>query len=644
MSGITTLIIIGAGMAGVLCGVTLLAHIYNLNHIKSKTVGDGQHGTARWANKSEIKKTYRHIPYTPEKWRKQARSGEIPTMSLTKKKIFQRPKRTEEVLPQGIIVGCKGGKKNTVAMVDTSDVHAMMIGAAGVGKTAYWLYPCIEYACASGMSFLSTDTKGDVMRNYGTVAKEYGYQVSVIDLRNPTRSNGNNLLHLVNKYMDLYKANPDELTYKAKAEKYAKIISKTIILSGMEGTSFGQNAYFYDAAEGILTATILLVGEFCEPRERHIVSVFKVIQELLSPTEKKGRNRFQELMELLPDDHKAKWFAGSALNTGEQSMASVMSTALSRLNAFLNSELEQLLCFDTEIDAEKFCSEKSAIFIIMPEEAPTTFFMVSLIIQQLYREILAVADENGGKLKKRCVFYCDEYGTLPKIQDAEMMFSASRSRRLQIVPIIQSFSQLDKNYGKEGAEIIIDNTQLTLFGGFAPNSKSAEILSKALGSRTVLSGTVSRGKAEPSESLQMIERPLMTPDELKAMPKGQFVVMKTGAHPMKVKLKLYFDWGIRFASDRPYAVKENGTRKVEYADRKELMEAVMRKYHPEYREGAPVAIETEAGAVGQGFVAERQFNVSDKRRDGERTSVRTVPPHKRNSPDTEPGEKANAPA
>ena len=61
MSGITTLIIIGAGMAGVLCGVTLLAHIYNLNHIKSKTVGDGQHGTARWANKSEIKIGRAHV-------------------------------------------------------------------------------------------------------------------------------------------------------------------------------------------------------------------------------------------------------------------------------------------------------------------------------------------------------------------------------------------------------------------------------------------------------------------------------------------------------------------------------------------------------------------------------------------------------
>lgn len=66
-----------------------------------------------------------------------------------------------------------------------------------------------------------------------------------------------------------------------------------------------------------------------------------------------------------------------------------MSTVLSRLNAFLDSELEQLLCFDTEIDAEKFCNEKCAIFIIIPEENPNTFFMVSLIIQQLYRDIAA---------------------------------------------------------------------------------------------------------------------------------------------------------------------------------------------------------------------------------------------------------------
>lgn len=558
MSGVMIVVLVGAMMAFVLGGISLLSHLYSLN-IKSRTVGDGQHGTARWATKREIGEMYLHVPFEPEKWRK---GEDCPT-------------------EQGIVVGCEG-RGETVALVDPGDVHALMVGAAGVGKTAYWLYPCIEYACATGMSFLTTDTKGDLLRNYGMVAKNsYGYHISVIDLRNPTRSNGNNLLHLVNKYMDLYKANPEQLTYKAKAEKYAKIIAKTVILSGMDGSSFGQNAYFYDAAEGLLTATILLVAEFCEPEKRHIVSVFKIIQELLAPAPlQKGqrvqKTQFQLLMEMLPDDHKAKWFAGAALNTSEQSMASVMSTALSRLNAFLDSELEQLLCFDTEIDAESFCKEKSAIFLILPEENPNCYFLASLFIQQLYREILSVADETGGKLKNRCVFFADEFGTLPKIESAEMMFSAARSRRLQIVPIIQSFAQLEKNYGKEGADIIVDNTQLIMFGGFAPNSSSADTLSRTMGNRTVQVGTVSRSKNDPSQSLQMAARPLMSADELKALPKGMFIVMKTGQHPMKTKLKLFFEWGIAFG--KPYQAEEHGNRAVAYAAKDELLQAIQTRY------------------------------------------------------------------
>ena len=138
------------------------------------------------------------------------------------------------------------------ALVDDDDIHCLMIGAAGVGKTANFLYPNLEYACACGMSFITTDTKGDLSRNYAGIAKDYyGYHVVVIDLRNPTRSDGNNLLHLVNRYMDLYLENPDHLAYKVRAEKYAKITAKTIINSGgFDTASAGQNAFFYDAAEG----------------------------------------------------------------------------------------------------------------------------------------------------------------------------------------------------------------------------------------------------------------------------------------------------------------------------------------------------------------------------------------------------------
>ena len=187
-----------------------------------------------------------------------------------------------------------------------------------------------------------------------------------------------------------------------------------------------------------------------------------------------------------------------------------------------------------------------------------------------------VADENGGKLDNRVMFFWDEVGTIPKIESAEMMFSAIRSRRVSIVAMIQSFAQLQKNYGKEGAEIIVDNCQDTIFGGFAPNSESAEVLSKNLGNRTVLSGSVNRGKNDPSQSLQMMQRSVMTADELKALPKGNFIVAKTGAHPMRTKLKLFLKWGITF--EEPYEVEEKAARKVAYADKREIEEEIIRRY------------------------------------------------------------------
>lgn len=544
----------------------------SLNGIKAKKIGDGQYGTARWATRSEIKRTFIPLPFEPDLWR-QGRN--LPTV-------------------QGTVVACRTHGKKTVALVDDGDVHTLMIGAAGVGKTAYFLYPNIELACASGMSFVSTDTKGDVARNYGTIAsKYYGYNVSVLDLRNPTRSDENNILHLVNKYMDIYLSDKTDLSAKAKAEKYAKITAKTIInIGGGDSSSYGQNAFFYDAAEGLLASVILLLAEFGDKNERHIVSVFKLIQDLLAkyqPAPKaKPKMYFSKLMDKLPSEHKAKWMAGAALNASDQSMLSVMSTALSRLNSFLDTEMEQMLCFGTAVDAEKFCSEKSAIFIVLPEEDTSKYFMVSLLIQQLYREILVIADENGGKLPKRVMFYMDEFGTIPKIDGAEAMFSAGRSRKISIIAIIQSFAQLEQNYGKQGMEIITDNTQLTVFGGFAPNSQSAEVLSKSLGEQTVLSGSVSNGR-DKSQSLQMIGRPLMTVDELKSMPKGQFIVMKTGTHPMISKLKLFFKWGISFEDE--YRLPDKTARAVSYKERDELIKDVEVKYPQKKKAAPPVEIE-----------------------------------------------------
>ena len=602
------LILLGGGLLAFLLVVSFLSKNYSLNNFKSKTVGDGQHGTARWATPREISKTYRTVPFRPRRWRK---GEELPTeqglvlgsvgginhkseggfLLKTSRKLLEKLRRPVE--------GKRKTKKKSKALskvkkmieeqrdiralVDSDDVHCLMIGASGVGKTAFFLYPNLEYACACGMSYLALDTKGDLARNYGCIAsKYYGYQVTVIDLRNPTCSDGFNFLTLVNHYMDRVKRDSNDLTARAKAENYAKILAKTIV--SPEGSSqYGENAFFYESAEGVLAAVVMLLAEFILPEKdgtekRHIVSAFKLVQDLLAaPGGGRGKNGFHVLMDMLPSVHKARWVAGAALTAADQAMASVMSTVLSKLNAFLDSELEQVICRDNPIDAERFASSKCAIFVVIPEEDPTKNFIASLMIQNLSRELFSVADENRGRLKNRVVIYADEFGTMPPF-DVLSLFSAGRSRGLTLVPIIQSLAQLEKNYGKEGAEIVCDNCQDTIFGGFAPQSKTAEALSSALGSRTVLSGSVSQGK-ESSQSLQMIERPLMTPDELKSVPKGEFVVMKTGTHPMQTRLRLFLDWGITFEKGCP--TLEPVVRRVAYAGCEELIANIRKQYAAE---------------------------------------------------------------
>ena len=150
----TPLVAVGVIGALFILLLSLLTNNYSLNNIKSKTVGDGQYGTARWATDQEIRKAYVTVPFDVAAWRA---GKKRPTV-------------------QGLVLGSVQRGKRLEALVDRDDVHCLMIGASGVGKTAFFLYPNIEFACACGMGFLILDTKGDLARNCGRIAqKYYGY-------------------------------------------------------------------------------------------------------------------------------------------------------------------------------------------------------------------------------------------------------------------------------------------------------------------------------------------------------------------------------------------------------------------------------------------------------------------------------------
>ncbi len=538
--------------------VTKLLGGKSLNRIKARTVGHGQHGSARWATRREIKSYYTMVPYESQKWRTQP---EI------------RPTQPGFVL--GSFQHGRHGKKIT-AWVDAGDSHAMMIASPGGGKTAYFLYPNIEYAMACGISFVTLDTKGDLYRNMATIGeKYYGYHTVVYDFRKPMESDTYNLMSLVNKYMDQYR-NTGSVDDKARAEKQARMVAKSIITGGVDMANMGANSFFYEASESLLTSAIMILSEYGDPGTRHISSAHKLIDAV--SVKKKGEpNLYSQLLSVLPPYHKAAMLANSAVNSAEQTTASIVSTAHSRLNELIDSELEQMICFDTKFQVEEFVEHPTGVYIVLPEEDTTKYFIVSLVIQQINAELTAMADRLGGTLPKKVICFYDELGTIPKIEGLDAIFTASRSRNMTIVGILQGISQLNDRYGKDVAETMFNSCHDTIAGAFGPLSQDAEFISKQLGSRTAQTGSVTTdGKTgEQSLSEQMMEVPLMAPNELREMPRGEYVLLKTFCRSARTKMPLFTDWGITL--EEKYHISERPIRNIEYMDVKELIDRLKKK-------------------------------------------------------------------
>lgn len=536
----------------------------NLDKVKAKKTGDGQYGTADFASIREINKNLISVNYDPESWRK---GKNLPKS-------------------EGIIVGANKTKNKMTAYVDSSDNHTMVVTSPGGGKTTSLLYPNLEYSGACGMSGFITDTKGNVFKEYAPILeKYYGCKTFIIDLRYPLKSASYNFLYLVNKYTDKYKRN-GRLSDLALAQVYAKNIADNIIhMNGFNDA--GQNQFFYSSAEGVITGVTLLVSEFCKNEERHIVSVFKLIRELME-IDPKTLNRqgvipklyLQQIYELLPNNHTAKDFLAPAATSEFKTTASVMSTAMSQMLKFIDKEMEQLLCFDDGFNIDEFVEGKSFIFFVVDEKSNTKNFMVNLIIKQIYGELLKKAESFSDIcLPHRVMQWLDEFGTYTKIDGVESMFSAGRSRNILTVPFLQTLAQLDKNYGKDVANTIKNSCQNTLFSYQAPTSDDAEFFSKKLGTKTVTSGSVSiqnnGSRNSTSSTIQMVKMPIMSPDEITRLKKGEWVFMKAGMNPCKMKLYKTEDWGITF--DDRKELTERTNREVHYANRQKIMGAIRRR-------------------------------------------------------------------
>lgn len=498
-----------------------------LNNIKDKVVGNGQYGRSRWMTDKEKRESYTYV------------------------------KDGKEKLPGFVI-----GREENEWIVEASDKTVCQVAPPGGGKTKCVFIPTLYYNArvnrntkGKGASLLSLDVKSENFKSSGYELKQSGYDVLFLDFRNPSGSYHFNLMNGVNSEIDLSKnavSKEDGMRHYARAERYAKQVSSSIVKNIMGETKDSSSDFFDKTAQGLITGLQLMVSQYGSDNERHIISVFKLIIELNGLIDNgnieagKQKSKLMELLQFI-DDERITDYVGASVNADVRTSMNVFSSALAKLIEFIDAELEQMICdHSSEIDAKSFMDNPTAIFVICPDEDSSRHFFASLFIRYFTTQLIDLAETSLGMILPRKVLCLwDEFGNMPAIKDVDALFTAARSRGIRFLYSLQSFSQLQKNYNKTYADIIMDASQVLMFTFLSPGAlETAKKLSETLGNRTVLSGNINR-RQRPFElweqdvttGQQMIKQPLMFPEDILSLPIGTWVVIKTGGKTDQIKMK-----------------------------------------------------------------------------------------------------------
>lgn len=503
----------------IVIGVSLLVFIALTTkpiNVGDTVAGNGQHGKAQWATSTEKEETYLFVA---------------------------KGKESEP----GFIYGFE----NNRWQVDNSDHNTCLLAPPGAGKTRRIMIPTIRYNAAvnrntdgQGPSMLIMDCKGELFRETAADLQDAGYKTPTLDLRNILLSNRYNLLNNVNIAIDEYKSSTDKMVKSiayAKAERYAKQLATQLVDSNTEVKS-DSGDYFNETSRGLLIAIILMVSEYAPAGARHIISVFNLILELNGQAETPTmfgpqKNKLEELLEHI-QNKRISYYAGASIGADSRTSQNIFSSALGKLLKFIDAELEQILCdHDTDFDSYSFIKNPTAIFLISPDENPSRHFMSSLLTRSLMDDVIELAEKHySGKLPRPVFLLLDEFGQQPPIQNYDSLSAAIRSRGGRLLIALQDFGQLEKHYNKTISRIIEGTNQTLITSFVAPAAlQTAEQLSKILGQETILTGSTSRQQGKSSSTRSLIGRALMSVSDLITMPIGEFIIIKGGQHPLKIK-------------------------------------------------------------------------------------------------------------
>ena len=406
-------------------------------------------------------------------------------------------------------------KKKNLVYVDNGESHSLVVGATGSGKTTMIINPLVNLLAKKGESMVISDPKGEIYEKNGELLKELGYNVIVVNFRDPKNGSCWNPYTLPYKY---YK--------EGNKDKANELLNDMAI--NIASDEKADDPFWTNSAADYLTG--LSLGMF-EDAEEDEISISTVNLMMTVGEEKIGASTYaKEYFKMKDPSSPAAINALGTVNAPQDTKNSIESVLKQKIKVFAVTQNLAEMLSRSDFDMETIGKEKTAVFMIIQDEKTTYHALATIFVKQCYESLIAVAQNSGGKLPVRTNFLLDEFANMPKFKDITTMITAARSRQIRMTMIIQNFAQLVQVYGKEDAETIRGNCGNLLYL-LTGELSALEEISKLCGDKIV---KVGKDKKEET-------RPLITVTELQRFKQDEVLLLKHRLPPLRTKFLPFYN-------------------------------------------------------------------------------------------------------
>lgn len=450
-------------------------------------------------------------------------------------------------LAGGVVLGAdiKRGQYWTV----DDDTHVLLIGTTRSGKSRRIIIPTIWHLAKHGESMIICDLKKELQ----PITKEYlrtqGYKIITLDFRNPTAGNRWNL---INPVLQALKDNNTAL-----AVQYADDIAHTLSYD----PRYRGDPIWPSAKKALISALILAVAVEAPSEHKHMSTAF----QLLANFGQDGGKILDEYFNTLSLVHPARSPYQVYQMSTDKMRSSIATDTLTSLQLFGVDPAIVWMISKQDHDLAAVGKEKTAVFLVIPDERTNRNVLASLYIQQSYGALVDLANQNRGRLPIRVNYLLDEFGNIPAISDFTTKITTAGGRGIRFTLALQGLDQISEHYPNRENTIV--GQCWTWIYILTADQKTAEIISAKAGNYTVAtesynSSAQMSGSRSEGVTQGLTSRPLVMKDEVMRWPVDSALILRTRLYPARLPLPDISEWPITKELDLERRAAQDSEKKI----------------------------------------------------------------------------------